>query len=557
MTATVKIFGPPGTGKTTTAMGILEAEIGNGTPAGWIGFISFTKAAVGEAKDRIGQRFGLSDDEMPWARTIHSMAFRLLGLNPERVLQRKDLIEFGQGSGWEFGAYAPDEEDLEESSAGDLELGDWALSIWNWCRNVCPGDPLSVLPAYPGDFSHPRLTGPVDRAIAAFGEEYSLYKEAKDRIDFTDFLTEVLRKSLRPPIAVLLVDEAQDLSPLQWECVRLWSQRCERLYLLGDDDQAIFTFQGGKPDLLIDFSGDEVVLDRSYRLPRTVHRIADYLIGQNLQRRAKLFRPREDDGSIDLIDRHAVKTLDFSSGSWFILCRNKQFLNRPPQRGNPYKASGFVWDLIDRAIPFRNLRGRGGTNPLEPDAKLRAAATLTRLADGHTITLGELDKALDHIPSKVGNTPIWEHGGKKRVTDLRRGNPDEVVHRIDLAALGATETFCWALDHDPLQPLNVSPSRKRALSALYDRHGSGVFNRTPNVTLGTIHSVKGGEADNVVVDLSMGGRTWQAFQSGQAEEERRVFYVGITRARQALYVVPSADGKEFPLTLNVPGLARA
>lgn len=551
-TAVLKTFGPPGTGKTTTAMGIIEAEIKAGTPAGWIGFASFTKAAVQEAKNRVASQFGISEEEMTWMRTIHSTAYRLLGLTPDRVLQRSDLKAFGSDSGYEFSDQAPDEEDLSEQ-AGTLQIGDWALAIWDWCRNYCPADPLSVLASYPGDLDHPQVTGRVFHVIQEFAADYSAYKDHARKVDFVDFLSETFRRKLRPSIAVLLVDEAQDLSPLQWDIIRLWAERCERLYLLGDDDQAIFTFQGGEPELLLNYPGDEVILDQSYRLPSAVHRVADFLIRQNTRRRTKAFHPYSEGGAVDLIDRSVIHRLPLHEGSWYILARNKQFLNRPPQRrqGLP---GGYIYDLIDRGIPFRNLRG---PDPLKPDDKLRAASLIGRLSDGEPITLTELHRLIDHVPSRTGSDVYVEHGSKKRIHEARQVDGDQLVARQDLPALGFTDTFMAALDRNPLAPLIISDFRKRALATLLEAHGADVLSRTPRITLSTIHGVKGGEADNVVVDLSMGGRTWQAFQSGQAEEERRVFYVGITRARRNLYVVPSADGKEFPLTLNVPGMVHA
>ena len=87
MTAINKIFGPPGSGKTTYLLNLVEQELSSGTPANQIGYFAFTRKAATEAKDRAMLKFPTlnAQTDFPWFRTLHSLAFRALNVSVVKV----------------------------------------------------------------------------------------------------------------------------------------------------------------------------------------------------------------------------------------------------------------------------------------------------------------------------------------------------------------------------------------------------------------------------------------------------------------------------------------
>ena len=81
MSETIKIFGSPGTGKTTTLLNILEEKIKEGYEPSKIGFFSFTRRALKEARRRVIHKFSLSDDDLDYFRTIHSLVYIFLNVS--------------------------------------------------------------------------------------------------------------------------------------------------------------------------------------------------------------------------------------------------------------------------------------------------------------------------------------------------------------------------------------------------------------------------------------------------------------------------------------------
>lgn len=217
------VLGGPGTGKTRRLLGVMESALDRGVHPGRVAFVSFTKAAVNEARARACERFGLQPRDLPYFRTLHSLAFRELGL------QRHDIVG---------------EEHLSEiaTTTGELFTGDGTTEGPAAGRNA---DPLLTLDHY----ARTTMTSLRDAwqdhggeiewfRLKRFSDSYRAYKREREVMDFTDLLSAYVDSPL-PAVDVDLavVDEVQDLTLLQHAVVDKGFSRVKELWWAGDDDQ--------------------------------------------------------------------------------------------------------------------------------------------------------------------------------------------------------------------------------------------------------------------------------------------------------------------------------
>ena len=223
------IYGPPGTGKTTTLLNMVEKAIDDGTPPTSIAFLAFTRKAAREAKERAARRFNLSlDKDLEYFRTLHSFCFHLSDIDKNELMGAEHLHELSKRVGFNLTGKEYAEED---------DIG--ANSKDNPIMQVIQ---LSRLKKEPIDktYSESTIDEPFS-VIQYIDKSYRDFKTANRLYDYTDILEWFAEHGSRvcPNYAVTFLDEAQDLSPLQWEIAHILNQSSQRMYVAGDDDQAI------------------------------------------------------------------------------------------------------------------------------------------------------------------------------------------------------------------------------------------------------------------------------------------------------------------------------
>ena len=475
------ILGPPGTGKTTYLLQLVDEALAAGTKPDRIAYLAFTKKAATEAIDRAQAKFDLVEKDLPYFRTIHSLAFRLLGLRKDEVLGSRTMEEFSDLLGLRLNGGV----DANEGRVYGSTPGDKALFIAAMARIRCI--PLEKqweeMNEDLGWFEVER----VDRGL----REFKLSRGLKD---FTDMLLDCVERGLSIDTDLLVVDEAQDLSQAQWRLVQNLSKRARRTIIAGDDDQAIFRWAGADVEYFIGLEGKTTVLDKSYRVPKKIQEVAARVIDRVTVRRHKDWSPRDEDGEVSY--HGSTDDIDMVKGSWLVLARNEYLLDDVEKQ---CRREGLVY----------TRRGRRSIS----DRDLSTIKAWESLRKGGEASAKDVRNILRYI---VHTGPGLPKSGLFVMDDLRR-------------TWGISTDEIW---HEAFDKMSLI-ERSYLLSAL--RQGEKIT-KTPRINLSTIHSAKGGEADSVILYTDMSRRTFQGMMKAP-EDERRVFYVGATRAKQSLYII--------------------
>ena len=228
-----KILGPPGTGKTTKLLQYVNTFIKLGTPIDKIGYFAFTTKAANEATDRmLDSNPKLQKKNLKYFRTLHSLAFNQLGMKKSNVMQDEHYEDVGRKLGIEVTVYSNGEE-----KTGFVDSDSEYFNIINAARikNV------SIEEEYNTDM----YSEDIDKhQLQIIKDEVDNYKQAYNLVDFTDMIEKFNVAELCPKYDVIFVDEAQDLSPIQWKMYDILKKNSNHVILAGDDDQAIYGWAG-------------------------------------------------------------------------------------------------------------------------------------------------------------------------------------------------------------------------------------------------------------------------------------------------------------------------
>jgi DNA helicase-2/ATP-dependent DNA helicase PcrA len=325
-----------------------------------------------------------------------------------------------------------------------------------------------------------------------------------------------------PRLEVLIVDEAQDLSELQWLMVEQLARFAKRIYVAGDDDQTIFTWAGASTRF-ISLPGQVHVLGQSYRVPIIVHQLANRMISKIYNRREKHWRPRPAEGSCSTLE--GISQLDPTS-----LLRNGSADKSVMMLGRTVKS------LRRKFIPYCRSQGilyrYFDSNSIKP-TYARAITAWVDLHEGNTVPATDALKIYELLPGE-GNPskkkPGVAYGHKARLKRLA-GQSDTID--ITLQELrrdyGLLAQGTWQEAFVEIEQKDVEYIEKVL------ENGSSLL-QTPLVHISTIHRVKGGQADKVIL-LSDTAKAAERFGTGNMDEETRVFYTGVTRTYQDLILV--------------------
>lgn len=489
MSSQTLILGGPGAGKTTRLLAIMEEALDRGTPPERIAFVAFTRSAAREATERACTRFGLAPKELPYFRTLHSMCFRELGLKQSDVLSEEHLREIGDATGELYNVRHQFTGGEEGPAAG--RNADPLLTVDHYARTT----KQSLKEAW-SDHG-----GSIEwRRLERFSEAYRLYKKDRDLLDFTDMLTAFTDAGSPVPVDVAIIDEAQDLTPAQWSVADSAFASADEIWAGGDDDQAINKWAGGAEAHFLSLSWTREILPLSHRLPKVIFDLAQDVVKRIGHRFEKDYAPSRSGGEVTWV--RDASEVDMRSGKWLLLARTKAQLARLEAVAR------------EQAVSY-SCKGVSAIDPKE----IRAIQAHEALRAGKRVEGSDAVLAMS-----MAGVPVFSLDEGRTYT-ARELNYDA--------------STIW---HDALIRIALD-DREYYLAAL--RRGEKLA-EAPRVRIDTIHGAKGLEAENVVLVTDLTYRTNQAFRK-DPDSEHRVFYVGLTRASEGLFLVAPQTAYGFRL----------
>lgn len=393
----------------------------------------------------------------PYFRTLHSLGRLFYPKSNTRVMNRKDYEDCAKEAGLIHVPFLNGKMSQVEAAAFihsyGQATGQGVYEVWEQVTERVPV-PWVKLKKY-----------------LAYVEEFKI---STGTIEFSDMLTHLTKTETLPYLDTIFVDEAQDLSPLQWMVVNRLSERAGATYFVGDPNQAIYSWAGGSMTLFDKTScDDQLILSQSYRLPRRIHDLSQRLASKF--NKSYEFHPKSDEGVI--IEISDFSGLNFSNGeSWLILARNKYFLK---------PAKDF---LESRGVFFHDWSDKFDR--------------IDKIFESVQIYNSALESGLLDLPAK----DLWR---------LRK------ITKADIKS-------CLAEKVPAELALGLRPTDVNLLKAYF------AGNRHP-VAMSTFHSAKGREADNVVILDAMNRTQERDYNSGDLAEAMAL-YVAVTRAKNRLFV---------------------
>ena len=501
-----RVYGPPGTGKTTW-IGRRAEELADEFGADQVSIVSLTRAAIREI---MGRDLPIPSENIT---TLHARCKRTLMAGKPAESEARAFAK-------EHPSYAT-EECMPRGLVRNQPVEDTSDETFLSGGGITLYEQAQILR---------QLMMPRSEWGASVSVWYAVWEEWCAReglLDFTGWLEACNGTDVLPPQQILFVDEAQDHTPLQLAVVRSWSVR--RRYLVGDDDQNLYEWSGAVPRRFLEPplpEEHEMVLSQSFRVPRAVHGVASKWIGALSYRKEKEYQPRDADGELEYstyslfhartgeIPESALdperRTMFLASCSYMLADVANALRAATIPFHNPYRRASAQWNPLDG--PLQTMRCLTvGDREWTGNEALRWASVLSEkraFYQGGKRALLDACRDAGHRPLPVG--VVGEHMSSD-AEDLAISQDIALFERMRMT--GATGDWPYAI---------------RVAKA----HGVDV---EPWVIVGTIHSVKGGEADTVVLfpDLSPAGYAEYASYDHR-DRIIRLFYVGMTRSRDRL-----------------------
>lgn len=446
-----------------------------------LAFVTFTRKGAEEGLRRVCSKLMLEPEDLPYFRTLHSLTFHALRLKANQMFSKLDQRKFNKEFGYNVNR-------VEVST-----------------RNVIPTRDTKYLDFYDLERSGALTSKQLVEADIELGyyhqlvQNYEEYKARQCLVDFFDCLIKYVQEGDSLPVKVAMIDECQDITSLQWKVIEKAFAKAEKIIVAGDENQCIYSYSGARPDFLISMAKKFPVehLATSYRIPQSVYRLAKAITDFISDKTDKPFNPRLENAEGRVLQMPTLDCLrnfinepedNKENTEWYILARNNCYLMRARAM------------LEENLIPYWTA-----------DGFFMDGEIMSRLNDYFGFSLEGYKNA------------------EKREAFMTKFGIEDFSQ--------------------PFTETNLFTENKKWLYASYiEKYGIEKLREmckwNPQILVSTIHHVKGGEAKNVAVMLDTTHKT-KGNVYYDLDEELRVLYVAVTRAKENLYLIDSKDGSGY------------
>lgn len=578
-----------GCGKTRTIIARSIHLIKSGVDASRILMITFTNRAAREVKSRLKNDLGPMSSQIQ-AGTFHSFCFKVMSKLPKSFdVSGLNIIDSDDQNSLmtlvRRRYISKHEKNLNKEFPKPSDI----IKYYSYSRNTCQSPRTYLL-------SNTDLDKHFITLCSKICHEYQKMKEQRGYLDYDDLLehfTNALKEKpdLRKAVATLfeevLVDEMQDTNPLQFEILKHFSSERVRLFCVGDPAQSIYKFRGAEFKYVHKFDeifGDSVIIPLSlnYRSYQEILDLSNWLLERSpFDYKNKLKAYRKNGGFLPSVcDFDGVQDEANFIADTILERREKNIrykdimvLVRSGFDAKPIEA-----ELIQRKIPYYFI---GGTS-LMKSAHVRDVLSLLRIVRNEQDDLAWMRflRLWPRIGEKTAEKIIDNFYEKtdKKPTDILSDNIGSTHNSITaykkvmynhntpkLCVSSAVKSLTpilqekydkWNYRYQDLKLLIAVSERYKTINEFIDAFTlepmtSTEIEKLENddaVLLITVHSAKGTEAPICfVVNASQG--TYPHSRScgdiDSEEEERRILYVALTRAKNELFITRSADGSGF------------
>jgi len=483
-----KVLGPPGTGKTMTLLNEVNKYLIKGVPLNKIGYFAFTRKAAAEARDRfLNTHKNYVRSDVKFFQTLHSLSFHTLGMSEDNVMQPVHYEQIGKELSIRVNYYS------EADDSGYLNCDNEYFKLINKARIK----DISI----EDEFNTNEWSREIDfELLNHIYKNFLNYKESYNLYDYTDMITQFIKnKDKCPSFDVVFIDEAQDLSPIQWKMFDILNDKTKDIFIAGDDDQAIFAWAGADVNRFINQQAIEEVLQQSERIPQAVQEISNIILDRiQGNRKEKIYFPKKGSkGKVESIFN--FDNLDINNDKWLILTRTV------------YRALEISKQLKENNLYYKNTFGKSYNSKL-----YKSILRWTSLTEGKEISIADCKDIHEYLEQQFNESKF----GNKLT--------------VKIEDLGYTKNIKWYeafvnADHNEEFYIRSMLSNGEKLS------------EEPRIEVSTIHAAKGGECKNVilVLDNARKIRESTAESVDKQDEEHRVWYVGVTRSMENLYLFKS------------------